>query len=83
MKFKNTFGLASFANTIPAIHVELKTPMILWIHMTTIACGHSSLVALDPYLKASNLKLNSLGSSCYRSLELKRSKSYYIYPIVC
>ena len=37
MEIWTSFGLANFANTIPAIHVELKTPIILWIHMKTIA----------------------------------------------
>ena len=50
-KYVNTFGLANLANTIPAIHVELNTPIMLWIHMINIACGHSSFVALEPYLK--------------------------------
>ena len=45
------FGLASFANTIPAIQHEMTTPRILCMLIRITASGHSSVVWREPYLQ--------------------------------
>ena len=43
-------GRANFANTTPAMHEDIITPMILCKHTSIIVSGHLSVVARDPYL---------------------------------
>ncbi len=40
-------GTVNLAKTMPARQACMMTPKMLWVHMTTMAKGHSSVVALD------------------------------------